>query len=569
VGSVWPHRSQWNKSISPTASTWHASPSARTPAKHAHARRPLMRKLPAARGYSTMSWQPTGSPNRYDCRKFDDSPSVHVWSRWCGRIALRYEHHQPELRKLRWVDGFAANASRMLRQLHRFTVVILGASHEAALQCSLMCWFVSQGASVEEPSSGGRLLMRLGGAEVSWTVADCLRKGDCAMDMQKSDCSVEHLRRLAGEAGKRPMLVLYGDCGSYAHSQQYAAVHCGMRGVNTSEFTALRALGLLPGLCQGCRNRHSPCSTLEGAAGSAGSIDALPAHDGGWWPRSSDNPYVLWRELAERAVNHLRSIHTAGCARGVPSRGVLLGTQPEHFPMAAHEDGNVGDELRAAGGGGIRRHHWAFDGDGSYEAYLMTALRSAHALLRGPNGSQAFAQLGFTGLQMSVWKQSAGNFEPSVMLGVVRAATSDASAAQLLARAGGPQVVRARFRLRACAPRREGAARHPSADWRQHTERRLAAAAGVPLLDAFAARLSRWDLHPGVQSGGVSSIRNTYDCAHSSPAPGAYDGEVAALQRLLDEGLISSAQRECGRTRVPPDELHTRHAGAELHQGVV
>ena len=46
---------------------------------------------------------------------------------------------------------------------------------------------------------------------------------------------------------------------------------------------------------------------------------------------------------------------------------------------------------------------------------------------------QAFAQLGFTGLQMSVWKQSAGNFEPSVMLGVVRAATSDASAAQLLA----------------------------------------------------------------------------------------------------------------------------------------
>ena len=48
-----------------------------------------------------------------------------------------------------------------------------------------------------------------------------------------------------------------------------------------------------------------------------------------------------------------------------------------------------------------------------------------------------------------------------------------------------------------------------------------------------------------------------------------YDGEVAALQRLLDEGLISSAQRECGRTRVPPDELHTRHAGAELHQGVV
>ena len=72
--------------------------------------------------------------------------------------------------------------------------------------------------------------------------------------------------------------------------------------------------------------------------------------------------------------------------------------------------------------------------------------------------------------------------------------------------------------------------------WRQRLESAAAGAAGIAVLDATATRLWRWDMHPGVQGGPeapVGRLANRFDCAHSSLAPGSFDGEVWALRRAL------------------------------------
>ena len=86
-----------------------------------------------------------------------------------------------------------------------------------------------------------------------------------------------------------------------------------------------------------------------------------------------------------------------------------------------------------------------------------------------------------------------------------------------------------RLRAVSCSPRTAS-----GVDWRTAVERAAAAAAGVHVLRTFAARLERFDVHPGIQGGGTD-IRRTFDCAHSALAPGAYDAEVHALARILDK----------------------------------
>ena len=90
---------------------------------------------------------------------------------------------------------------------------------------------------------------------------------------------------------------------------------------------------------------------------------------------------------------------------------------------------------------------------------------------------------------------------------------------------------------------RAGAA---AATWRQDVERAVSRAAGVPFLDSAAARISRWDLHPGLQGGpsaAAARLSNRLDCAHSSLAPGAFDGEMTALMRALEGACGHSPHR--------------------------
>ena len=77
----------------------------------------------------------------------------------------------------------------------------------------------------------------------------------------------------------------------------------------------------------------------------------------------------------------------------------------------------------------------------------------------------------------------------------------------------------------------------PPTHWRARLEATEAGAAHLPLLATAAARLQRFDLHPGIQGGARSPIEklsNRYDCAHSSLAPGSFDAEMVELQRILE-----------------------------------
>ena len=75
--------------------------------------------------------------------------------------------------------------------------------------------------------------------------------------------------------------------------------------------------------------------------------------------------------------------------------------------------------------------------------------------------------------------------------------------------------------------------------------REAAREARVPLLSAYDARAERWDAHPGIQ-GGADVSNAIFDCAHSSLAPGVYDGEVISLVRLLE----AEAAEDVARTQL-------------------
>ena len=81
--------------------------------------------------------------------------------------------------------------------------------------------------------------------------------------------------------------------------------------------------------------------------------------------------------------------------------------------------------------------------------------------------------------------------------------------------------------------------------WQAQVEREVASRHGLALLERFAPRLSRWDLHPGVQR----PPPHYFDCKHSSFAAGAFDAEVASLYSLLEERFGGGGRRERSRAR--------------------
>lgn len=482
-------------------------------------------------------WVTDAMPNVFDCRTLH-GPSFTVWSGVCGSLTKRYEYHQHNARKLRWVASTnnQPNASRMLEQMSNATVAIVGASHEAALFCALVCWFVSEGAQLDAawqrlPFNGSKsLLMRMGTSHMYWMIPPCLAHGGlpCSMGARAKEgvCFDPLLKQLAEAARARPILVLHNACGQYAHSPEFDSVSCAMRKVKRiGQFHAMHRP--LSGMCSLCGEQQS-CNKLEDPASQA-----PPAEDFARF-KDATQRWHHWRNASLRAVARLREVDAAGCAGGLPSRGVLLNSQPAHFP-----------EVFGA--------PWAADGEGSYERFIANGLAYAHRVLHRRNGSAAFLGMGFAHLAMSTYAQGAGNFDASVALGVARAeaplACEELSPLDCLNRHEArkirdPRDLRSKYRLRTCEPR-TGATTQPNTDWLHRAELEVATAARVPLLDSFKARLERWDVHPGIQgSGEPSALRNTYDCSHSSFVPGAYDGELTALQHLLDNGLLSRARCE-------------------------
>ena len=102
----------------------------------------------------------------------------------------------------------------------------------------------------------------------------------------------------------------------------------------------------------------------------------------------------------------------------------------------------------------------------------------------------------------------------------------DACWQQALREKPGFQQQFASWRPKQCAP-----SAAPDA-YKARIERRVAAQEGVPLLDRFTPRAERWDAHPAA-SGGDEPTNASLDCIHSNFEPGVWDGELHALQRLL------------------------------------
>ena len=151
-----------------------------------------------------------------------------------------------------------------------------------------------------------------------------------------------------------------------------------------------------------------------------------------------------------------------------------------------------------------------------------------HRIARMPNASAALQAYRIARPAFSSWKQSAGNFPQAIAFGPASACGDDTHC-----------IAKHRTLLaRSCAPRKGGS---HLVDWRIATERAAAASAGITTLRSFEARLSRFDVHPGLQ-GGSNSLRSVFDCSHSSLVPGAYDGEVLALASALN--LEAAAQKK-------------------------
>jgi hypothetical protein len=161
------------------------------------------------------------------------------------------------------------------------------------------------------------------------------------------------------------------------------------------------------------------------------------------------------------------------------------------------------------------------DDEGSYGRFTVSGGTWLHRIARMPNASAALQAYRIARPAFSSWNQNPGNFPQSIAFGPASACGDDTRC-----------ITKQRTLLaRSCAPRKGGSG---LVDWRVAAERAAAAAAGITTLRSFEARLSRFDVHPGLQGGSTSSMRTILDCSHSSFVPGAYDGEVLALASALN-----------------------------------
>ena len=444
------------------------------------------------------SWKPSAEPATYDCRAAE--LRLPLWSQVCRKAAAKYQGYQPNLRSLglRECNGTRAHAHRMLRQLDGRTVAVLGDSHALNLWCALTCWFSSApGVLVErrdQPASLtiGRLANFSYGmthvedgvvrSRVAWMLPACYRS-----------------------SGNR--------CGDPTSMSTHPTTEC-------SFSLAEKLAAATENAGQRVVLLSNPCGVYFGDPVLRAVSKFMRANEMGAFAAPSNllkaamegvTMDTAWRtsygQRASRAAKVLARLRNG-------SMGILVESAVPHF--AAHE-ADLADVDPIL-----------LDDEGSYGRFTVSGGLWLHRIARMPNASAALQAYRIARPAFSSWKQSAGNFPQAIAFGPASACGDDTHC-----------IAKHRTLLaRSCAPRKGGS---DLVDWRIATERAAAASAGITTLRSFEARLSRFDVHPGLQ-GGSNSLRSVFDCSHSSLVPGAYDGEVLALASALN--LEAAAQKK-------------------------
>ena len=367
----------------------------------------------------------------------------------------------------------------------------------------------------------------------------------------------------------RPMLVLLSPCPMYLNGDLSDAMSADS--LSLGEFATMAHP--LRSLC--ARRKGGQCRTFAASAEASyqsiatGAARAL---------RVARDASCLWSARGPTPITSVPAGRAQPLPRTLPPSVVLLVSSPvSHFPIVRRPPGAPAFDAWSAE---------RLDGAGSYDRLVGSALVWLHGLLRAARageskGDARAAGAGAGGLgvlaarlaramQMTSasptsFRGEKGFFEPSVALGisqrlaVLRETRTGAEAARATAPHSHfrdelnetlallellePVEMLREMRASSCRPASERVteAAHEDATaasrpWRQRIEAAAARAAGIPLLDSWAARADRWDLHPGVQGGAeasVARIANRFDCAHSSLAMGAFDGEMLSLQQAL------------------------------------
>ena len=525
-----------------------------------------------------MSWASDPTPLAYDC-----SPShaqhlkaISAWSRTCRLAAARHKPRQAA-RLLSWRDSGAGrpNVWQLVQQLGNRTVWILGDSHVLDLWCALTCVVLraSHSSDFQQRGSQWQLVTRLRPVdhgqppgpdrEVRWRVPTCAyaKGGVCGGGthcgtLGRTSCRLGcGLSLLPSPDADPGVVVLYSPCPAYAGSPLMHTVLQALQARERAELHRFRALPSPPlrALCE---------AQVRNCSGSAFELSAVADH---FWSTVS---------TAARALHRL---HEQSDGRSV---GVLLLAPTAHFPVLE--------------GYGDPWSHSRLDGVGSYERHVASALNWLHAHLQRANGTaveELASWLGIASATPTSYRGESLLFESSLALGIARleqlaadeaAKRSDAAAeAAACARrsafdaadgarsstsltdaaacalsvlrrvGGGPRNVLRAVRATSCEPL-DGVL--PNLGWRQQMELRAARAANVAVLDVFAARRSRWDLHAGLQGGpnaSVVKLSNRFDCAHSSLAPGAFDAELLGLQHALAQAAAGTRQQVHVTTQRP------------------
>lgn len=513
-------------------------------------------------------WLSDPTPLVYDCTSLKPTPpAVKLWQRVCQHTASRHRPYRPA-HLLSWGESQARrpNVQRLMRRLGNRTVWVLGDSHALDLWCALTCvvlqasvtseimranvtsvmqrtqtqmLIVTRSQPVQRAAAAGR---RADGStaihEVRWRVPTCAysRGGKCGVGthcgtLGRIACGLGCGHTLLPRPGlDNPVVVLYSPCPSYASAPIMGVIEKALEteeAANLSKFLAL-PYPPLKSLCE----RHTATGNCSSHAFAL--------------KRRIDT----YSDTSRAAAHYLRQLRDQSGGR---SLGVLLQSPTAHFPEL---DGWV-DPWTAT----------RIDSQGSYERLLASSVTWLHAHLQngGQQAVQVMGALGFWSAQPTTYRGELHRFEPSLALGMnwrertqpcgrasheaTRSASAFECALQILRGlpSGEAAVLRA-VRANTCrsgpfesdghvSPREAGLPTPSAANWRQQVELDAAQMVGVPIIDTWAARASRWDLHPAIQGGPNASLgrlKNRYDCAHSSLSPGAFDAEVAALIRALD-----------------------------------
>ena len=449
----------------------------------------------AADGHDHGRWlpAPNGTAQQYDC---NFAAGAAEWRRVCSGVVAKYRSFQDGARPLQW--SVQPDVTRLMTLLDGRHVVVVGDSQAMTVLCALTCWFIGKGA-VSNRTSTKRMTLSLGLLVNHWVLPACARgagRAACeAMSNKDGWCTSKVVESMRRDEELAPLVMLYNSCDSYITS---------------------------PGF-----------SYFKDRLGRLGSISALaewedPLGDSFLRRPFSREPTAFSTGRAAGAMQSLRNLSETGCGYlGVSNPAMIA-----HFPEVPSvlESQNV-----------------SIDAPGSYERFVLSAFAWTHALLQDNETAavSAFSLLGIVRPSWSTWKQSSGNYDPPTVVGLAHwvlqtgrctgsSLTSASCVLSALTKFGGrgPADNRRLLRARSCAAF-EG--EDTRSEWRQRVLRSVAHQEGVPFLDSIRARRERWDTHPAIQSGRVSSVQAVFDCLHVSLQAGFWDGEIAALSSVLEK----------------------------------